>query len=125
MNGRFQPGNHLHVWRPPDYYHHGIYVSDDRVIQLGSGVTLRNKRGTAINAVSLADFENGGTAEAVRHGYRSWFTGWHPPADEPWETVERAEFLLQLQPKLRYNPIRHNLEIIAHLCLRRPPTAGY
>ncbi len=125
MNGRFQPGNHLHVWRPPDYYHHGIYVSDDRVIQLGSGVTLRNKRGTAINAVSLADFENGGTAEAVRHGYSSWFTGWHPPADEPWKTVERAEFLLKLQPKLRYNLIGHNCEIIANMCVSGAWTESY
>src|SRR5262250_1649662 len=100
MIGRFQPGDHLHVWRPPGYYHHGIYVSDDRVIQFGSGVTLRNKGGTAINAVSLLDFENGGTAEVVRHGYSSWFTGWRPPADEPWKITERAEFLLKPQPKV-------------------------
>jgi Phage integrase family/Lecithin retinol acyltransferase len=66
MNGRFQPGSHLHVRRPPGYNHHGVYVSDDRVIQFGSGVTLRNKSETAINAVSLADFENGGTVEVVR-----------------------------------------------------------
>src|SRR5260221_13230920 len=106
MNGRFQPGNHLHVWRPPDYYHHGIYVSDDRVIQFGSGVTLRNKRGTAINAVSLADFENGGTAEAVRHGYSSWFTRWAPPAAQPRKNLERAHFPLKMPAEARYNPTR-------------------
>src|SRR5258708_28323134 len=99
MNGRFQPGNHLHVWRPPDYYHHGIYVSDDRVIQLGSGVTLRNKRGTAINAVSLADFENGGTAHAPPPGYSTRFTRWHPPAAEPSKTPARAPHPPQLQPQ--------------------------
>src|SRR5258708_10781582 len=100
MNGRFQPGNHLHVWRPPDYYHHGIYVSDDRVIQFGSGVTLRNKRGTAINAVSLADFENGGTAEAARRAYSTSFTRWAPPAPRPGETVSTAEVLPNQRPQL-------------------------
>ena len=83
MAGRFQPGDHLKVRRPTGYYHHGIYVSDDRVIQFGSGVTLLNKGGTAIDAVSLRGFEQRGTAEVVRHGYESWFTGHHPAADEP------------------------------------------
>ena len=34
MNGRFKPGDHLQVrrWSPLPYHHHGIYVSDDRVI---------------------------------------------------------------------------------------------
>src|SRR5258708_33361574 len=90
MNGRFQPGNHLHVWRPPDYYHHGIYVSDDRVIQLGSGVTLRNKRGTAINAVSLADFENRGTAQARGAGERRAVSRRRPPTAQATWTLFRA-----------------------------------
>ena len=50
MNGRFEPGTHLQVQRPRLYYHHGIYVSDDRVIQFGSGVSLVNKRGVGISA---------------------------------------------------------------------------
>jgi hypothetical protein len=53
----------------------------------------------------LRDFENGGTAGVVRHGYDSCFTGWHPSADEPWKIVERAEFLLKLEPILKYNLI--------------------
>jgi hypothetical protein len=125
VNRRFAPGSNRHVRRPPGYYHHGIYISDDRVIQFGSGVTLRNKGGTAINAVSLADFENGGTAGVVRHGYSSWLTGWHPPADEPWKTVERAEFLLKLQPNVRYNLIGHNCEIIANVCVSGAWTESY
>jgi hypothetical protein len=116
MNDRFQPGDHLHLRRRPGHCHHGIYVSDDRVIQLGSGVMLRNKGGTAINAVSLSDFENGVTAKVVRHGYEGWFTGDHPAADEPWKVIERAELLLKLQPKLKYNLIGHNCEIIATIC---------
>jgi hypothetical protein len=117
MSGRFQPGDHLQVRRPMMYYHHGIYVSDDRVIQFGSGVTLANKRTVGINAVPLKDFEQGGTATTVRHDYGSPFTGWHPPADESWKTVERAEFLLGLQPRLPYNLIGHNCEVVANMCV--------
>jgi hypothetical protein len=125
MDGRFQPGDHLHVQRPSLYSHHGIYVSDDRVIQFGSGVNLGNKRGVGINAVSLQDFEQGGTARVVRHGYESWFSGWHPPADEPWKVVERAEFLLKLQPRLPYNLVGHNCEIIANMCVSGGWTESY
>src|SRR5262249_54734470 len=68
MDGRFRPGDHLRVRRPLGYNHHGIYVSDGRVIELGSGITLTDKSGTGIDAVPLSDFENGGTAKVVRHG---------------------------------------------------------
>jgi len=118
MNARFQPGDHLHVRRPLGYFHHGIYISDDRVIQFGSGITLLDKSRTAVNAVSLAEFEDGGTATVVHHGYESLLdTGYHPPADEPWKIVERAEFMLKLQPRLQYNLIGHNCEHIANLCV--------
>jgi hypothetical protein len=125
MNGRFRPGDHLYVQRPSLYFHHGIYVSDDRVIQFGSGVNLVNKRGMGINAVSLQDFEQGGTARVVRHGYDSWFTGWHPPADQSWKIVKRAEFLLKLRPRLPYNLIGHNCEIIANMCVSGGWTESY
>jgi hypothetical protein len=105
------------VQRPSLYFHHGIYVSDDRVIQFGSGVNLVNKRGVGINAVLLQDFEQGGTARVVRHGYESWFSGWHPPADESWKIVERAEFLLKLEPRLPYNLVGQLREIIANMCV--------
>jgi hypothetical protein len=125
MSGRFQPGDHLHVQRPGLYFHHGIYVSDDRMIQFGSGVSLLGKRGVGIDAVSLEDFERGGTATVVRHGYESWFSGWHPSADETWKIVERAEFLLKLQPRLPYNLIGHNCEIIANMCVTGGWTESY
>jgi Lecithin retinol acyltransferase len=118
MAGGFQPGDHLQVRRPLGYNHHGIYISDDRVIQFGSGVTLLDKARVAVDAVPLEEFEQDGTDEVVRHGYESWFgTGYHPPADEPWKIIERAEFMLKLQPKLRYNLIGHNCEHIANLCV--------
>jgi hypothetical protein len=114
MSGRFEPGDHLQVRRPFLYNHHGIYVSDDRVIQFGTGISDKPK--ARIEAVSLTDFEKGGTAEVVRHGRSSPFTGYHPPPDAPWKIIERAEFLLKLQPKLRYNLIGHNCEHIANMC---------
>jgi hypothetical protein len=125
MDGRFQAGDHLQVQRLSLYYHNGIYVRDNRVIQFGSGVSLTNKRGVGINAVSLKDFEQDGTATVVRHGYDRWFAGWHPPADESWKVVERAEFLLSLQPRLPYNLIWHNCEIIANMCVSGGWTESY
>jgi hypothetical protein len=114
MGSRFEPGDHLQVGRPFLYNHHGIYVSDGRVIQFGGGIF--DEPQATIEAVSLADFERGGTAEVVRHGRDFTFTGYHPPADEPWKIIDRAEFLLKLRPKLRYNLIGHNCEHIANMC---------
>ena len=125
MSSRFQPGDHLQVRRPALYYHHGIYVNDDRVIQFGSGVSLVNKRRVGITAVPLKGFEQGGTATAVRHGFDSLFSGWHPTADEPWKVVARAEFLQRLQPRVPYNLIGHNCEIIANMCASGGWTESY
>ena len=75
---------------------------------------------------SLASgLEQGGTARVVRHGYESWFSGWHPPADESWKIVERAEFPLKLQPRLPYNLVGHNCEIIADMCVSDGWTESY
>jgi hypothetical protein len=115
MNDRLRPGDHLQVRRPLLYNHHGIYISDDRVIQFGGGIA--DKAHATIDAVSLEKFERDGTAEVVSHGRSNLFTGYHPPADEPWKIVERAEFLLKLQPRLSYNLIGHNCEHIANMCI--------
>jgi hypothetical protein len=123
MTGRFRPGNHLQVRRPLLYNHHGIYISDDRVIQFGGGIYLWDKHRAALDAVSLADFEKNGTAKVVRHGRSSWF--YDPPADEPWKIIERAEFLLKLQPRLPYNLIGHNCEHIANMCVSGGWTESY
>ena len=123
MNDRFQRGDHLQVRRPMLYNHHGIYISDDRVIQFGGGIW--DKPHATIGAVSLKDFERGGTAKVVRHGRDSWFTGHHPAADVRWKVVERAEFLLRLQPQLRYNVIGYNCEHIANMCVSGGWTESY
>jgi hypothetical protein len=115
MNERFKPGDHLQVRQRFGlfpYHHHGIYVSDDRVIQFGPGIT----GGSRIEAVSLRDFERSGPAEVVRHGRIAGISGYLFEADEPWKVVARAEFLLKFQPKLKYNLIGHNCEHIANMC---------
>jgi Lecithin retinol acyltransferase len=114
MEDRFKPGDHLQVRRQLPYSHHGIYVSDDRVIQFGGGIF--DKPRAKIEAVSLEQFERGGAAEVVEHGRRRRITGYLFEADEPWKAVARAEFLLKLQPKLPYNLIGHNCEHIANMC---------
>lgn len=58
----------------------------------------------------------GATEAVVRHGYESWFTGYHPPADEPWKLIARAKFMVELQ-RLPYNLIGHNCEHVADLCV--------
>jgi lecithin:retinol acyltransferase len=64
MSSRFEPGDHLQVRRRFLYNHHGIDVTDDRVIQFGGGIF--DKPHATIEAVSLADFEKDGTAEVVQ-----------------------------------------------------------
>ena len=49
----------------------------------------------------------------------------HPAADEPWKIIARAEFLLKLHPKLPYNLIGHNCEIIANMCISGNWTESY
>jgi len=115
MTGTFNPGDHLQVRRPWGYNHHGIYVSDERIIQFGGGIS--DKPRAAITAVPLKEFELDGTAAVVQHGRHTSLTGYLPAADEPWKIIARAEFLLALQPRLPYNLIGHNCEHIANMCV--------
>ena len=115
MDGRFPPGAHLQVRRRLRYNHHGIYVRDDRVIQFGGRIS--DKPIAKIEAVSLREFERDGIAEVVRHGHRTWLSGYLFEPDEPWKIIARAEFLLKLQPKLQYNVVGHNCEHIANMCV--------
>jgi hypothetical protein len=115
MSERFKRGDHLQVrqWFGLfPYYHHGIYVNDDRIIQFGPGITGDSR----IEAVSLRDFESSGPAGVVRHGRIVGMSGYLFEADEPGKIIARAEFLLKFQPKLKYDLIGHNCEHIANMC---------
>jgi hypothetical protein len=98
---RFERGDHLRVLRFGVYWHHGVYVSDDRVIEFGGGI--KDKPQAVIRPVSLDQFERHGrdTAEAVRHP-RRFMLGLGDggpealPADE---IVARAEWLTAPRPR--------------------------
>ncbi len=117
MTGRFTRGDHLQIWRSVGrigYYHHGIYISDERVIQFGRGI--RGKRSATVCAVSLEKFECGGTAKVVPHRGRTW---WGAPRFEeiPREkTVLRAERLAATHPEGLYDLFGYNCEQAANFC---------
>jgi HRAS-like suppressor 3 len=111
----FRRGDHIEVRRLPGYYHHGIYVSAQRVIQFGGGVS--DKPGATIEAVSLHEFQRGGSVRVVIHDGRRTATGWLPRADSPDRVVERAEWLLANHPPGRYDLIGNNCEHMANFCV--------
>lgn len=114
---RFTEGDHLRVWRPHGpvgYYHHGIYINDNRVIQFGGRIC--DKPHATVDAVSLSRFENEGTAQLVPHGGRTW---WGAPRFDtiPSDvTVRRAERLVEIHPKGLYNLFGYNCEQAANFC---------
>jgi Lecithin retinol acyltransferase len=119
---RFNPGDHLRVHRRGNYDHHGIYVSEARVIQFGRGIF--DKPRTTVEAVSLEDFEDGAHAELIKHGVEQrWFSWlpwprvWLPPADRPDRIIRRAEWLCEHHPAGRYHLIGWNCEHAANFCV--------
>jgi hypothetical protein len=119
---RFERGDHLQVRRRGVYWHQGVYVSDERVIEFGGG-TIRDKGQSVIRPVSLGQFEGQGTAVIVQHP--SEFLGGLGmglpstlPADE---IVARAEWLIGKCPPGRYNLVGSNCEHLANWSV----TCGY
>ena len=113
----FESGDHLRVRRPVGplgYQHHGIYISDERVIQFGGAI--RDKRRATIQAVSLEDFETGGSAEVVQHGGRTWWGSPRFGALPKDQTVQRAEWLLANHRDGLYDLFGYNCEQAATFC---------
>lgn len=114
--GRFKPGSHLRVRRRWGYMHHGIYVNDDRVIQFGG--RIMDKPQATVGAVSLAEFEAGGIAEAVVHGgRRTFFLPSLPDAQPADKIIAQAEWLVANYSPGRYHLIGNNCENIANWCV--------
>lgn len=115
---RFEPGTHLRVRRPSGYTHHGVYISDERIIQFGGRIS--DKPGATIEAVSLNRFESGDLAEPVLHGTRrrpmSLVPGL-PEAQRGEQVVRRAEWLLANYSPGRYNVVGNNCEHMANWCV--------
>jgi hypothetical protein len=85
--------------------------------------TLDNRAPTRRSVLSEAAIKRwlsrtyrGVLAKSTGHRRHTWLTGYLPAADEPWKIVAGAEFLLESQPRLRYNLIGHNCEHITNMC---------
>jgi len=119
---RFSSGDHLRVHRRGNYYHHGIYVSEVRVIQFGRGIF--DKPQATVEAVPLKEFEDGTNAEVVEHGVEQrWFSWlpwprvWLPAADPRDRIIRRAEWLCEHHPVGRYHLVGWNCEHAANFCV--------
>jgi hypothetical protein len=110
----YRAGDHLKVRRSWGYFHHGIYVSDERVIQFGGRIF--DKPRATIGAVTIEQFAQGRLAQVVQHGQRNWFGVILPTAESGDRIVERAEWLLAHHPPRRYNLVGYNREHAANWC---------
>jgi Lecithin retinol acyltransferase len=112
----FAPGDHLRVRRHELYYHHGIYVADERVVQFGGGIW--DKPHARIEEVSLDCFLRDGTAEVVDHNNLTWVALWRlPPALPPDRIVARARCLASMPSERTYNLVGRNCETVALWCV--------
>ena len=105
--------------RPLGYFHHGVYVSDDEVIQFGGSIW--DKPGATVVAVSLGEFEGRGRAETVKHGGPKRFGGWLlppelPESEAPEKVIQRARWLVANNSPRRNNLVGYNCESAANFC---------
>lgn len=113
----FDPGSQIRVRRSLGgvrlYWHHGIYVGDDEVVEFGGGNLLK-KTDTQVQRVSLERFERGDEAEAVIHPV-SWMGQEYMPQLPAEEVIDRAMWLCYEQPP-QYQLGYRNCESIAIWC---------
>jgi Lecithin retinol acyltransferase len=119
---RFRRADHLRVRRWGLYWHHGVYIDDERVIEFGREPFSR-KRQALIRPVTLSAFEAQGTAVVVEHPQHFLFgVGMGlPSALSRGEILARAEFLMGKSAPGRYNLIGANCEHLANWAV----TGGY
>jgi hypothetical protein len=116
---RFRLGDHLRVWRGY-FWHHGIYVGDDRIVQFGGGIF--DKPHACVEEVDLSDFLQSGRVEVVPK-HQKWIGLWGvgrwdlPPALPPAEIVWRARWLASRRFEGTYNLVGRNCETVALWCV--------
>ncbi|HET6916365.1 MAG TPA: lecithin retinol acyltransferase family protein [Acidimicrobiales bacterium] len=117
----FEAGDHIKVRRGL-YTHHGIFVTETRVIDFSGGRNILEKPKALVQARTLREFEGRhGRAETVEHPGRflaglAFWPGpdWEYPPDE---VVRRAEALCQVAAtKGAYRLSGSNCEHIANWC---------
>ena len=117
--GSFDAGDHLRVWRGY-FWHHGIYVGDDRVVQFGGGIF--DKKHACVEYVCLSEFLKGGRVEVVPEA-QQWIGMWGmrtwrlPPALPREEIVRRARWLADRRFEGTYNLVGRNCETVALWCV--------
>jgi hypothetical protein len=113
----FKPGSQLQIrrqlWDVFSFYHHGIYVDDNEVIEYGGG-NLFDLSATKVRKTTLIKFEDGGKAEVVQHPMK-WQGFTYSPHLPPDETIDRARWLIEHQPPT-YWVAHRNCEYIANWC---------
>ena len=114
---KFEYGDHL-MGRRPGFTHHGIYVSDDRVIDFGA-YDARAKQHNGVRPVTLEQFARGRKVEVVRHPSpgRIFGPSWllNPlPRDQ---IVAEAERLAEIGFGGKYTLFGSNCEHVANWCV--------
>jgi Lecithin retinol acyltransferase len=104
--GEFSYGDHLTA-RRPGFAHHGIYVSDDRVIDFG-GYDLRARHRHGVRAVTLQQFARGRKVGVARH---------LPSPLPPGRIVDEAERLAQIGFEGKFTLFGSNCEHFANWCV--------
>jgi Lecithin retinol acyltransferase len=113
----FSYGDHLTV-RRLGFAHHGIYISDDRVIDFG-GYDLRAMRRYGARPVTVQQFGRGHKVEVVRHPSpgRMFGLGWLPGPLPPERIVAEAERLATIGLAGKYTLFGSNCEHFANWCV--------
>lgn len=114
---KFQYGDHLIVARP-GFTHHGIYVSDDRVIDFGA-YDLHAKQHNGVRPVTLEQFARGRKVEVVRHPGpgRIFGPNWLLNPVPPDQIVAEAERLAEIGFVGKYTLFGSNCEHVANWCV--------
>jgi hypothetical protein len=113
----FQPGDQLRV-RRRGYWHHGIFIREDRVIEFGGRIL--DKPNATIRSVPFDAFANGGIVERVEHGEQRrllWMSVMDFPDLPADQVIDRAEWLVSQQfSRGLYQLIGANCEHVANWC---------
>lgn len=104
------------------YWHHGIYVGDDRVVEFGGD--KQHKADAMIREAGLADFESNGIAEIVPYDQPRSLAPWLPAALPRKERVQRARFLASTAAPGSYNLMGRNCEHVATWCVTGFPESS-
>jgi HRAS-like suppressor 3 len=117
-HNEFSYGDHL-MARRPGFAHHGIYVSDDRVIDFGAYDLHAKHHHNGVRPVTLQQFARGRKVDVVRHPSpgRMFGPDWLPGALPPERIVAEAERLAEIGFAGKYTLFGSNCEHVANWCV--------